>query len=78
MTLRFFKKKECNCIVYAIVCGIRYIQNTKMYELGGHNHYTLCDKCKKIEENDVDTLYDMWCNDNITDDFEYAGWKLSL
>ena len=27
------------------------------------------------EENNEDTLYDMWINDNITDDFKYASWE---
>lgn len=77
MTKRFFKTKECSCIVVAIVCGIKHIENRTMYLIGGHKHFTICNKCKKLEEiNDEDTLYDMWHNDNITDDFEYAGWKI--
>ena len=29
-----------------------------------------------MEDEDVDTLYDMWINDNMTNDFGYAEWKL--
>ena len=43
--------------------------------LGGHNHLFICDICKKIEDNNEDTLYDMWMNDNMTNDFRYTGWK---
>lgn len=43
-----------------------------MYLLGGHDHLLICDICKINEE---DTLHDMWLHDNITNDFEYAGWK---
>ena len=42
-----------------------------MYFLGGHKHFTICEKCK--QENGNDTLYDMWMNDNLTNDLEYAG-----
>ena len=54
-----------------ICCGIK----DKIYELGGHTHFTICNKCKQYEENDKDTLYEMWNNDNITDDFKYADWE---
>ena len=75
MTQRFFKTRECSCIVFAIVCDIKHTENGKMYLIGGHNHFTICKKCKELEEkNDEDTLYDMWYNDNITDDYGYAGW----
>ena len=43
--------------------------------LGGHDHLIICDICKKKENNDEDTLYDMWINDNMTNDFRYAEWK---
>lgn len=75
MTKRFFKAKECSCIVFAIVCEIINTENSKMYLIGGHNHFIICNKCKELEEINEDTLYDMWRNDNITDDFGYAGWK---
>lgn len=51
--------------------GIKVTDNGNMYLLGGHNHYTICDKYKQ----DEDTLYDMWMNDNLTNELEYAGWK---
>ena len=59
----------------AITCGIKIIDTVNMYCLGGHNHYTICDKCKQDEETGDDTLYDMWINDNVTNDLGYAGWK---
>ena len=68
----FHKRKECGCIIEAMWCGIN---QDKMYILGGHTHFTLCETCKQEEENDKDTLYDMWRNDNLTNLFEYAGWK---
>ena len=46
-----------------------------MYFLGGHKHLTICDKYKQYEENGNDTLYDMWLNENITNELGYAGWK---
>ena len=67
----FHKLKECGCIIEAMVCGIN---KDKMYMLGGHKHFTICKTCKQ-DENEQDTLYDMWRMDNITNDFEYARWK---
>lgn len=72
MPKQFRKIKECGCIVKAISSGIKVTDNGNMYLLGGHNHYTICDKCK---QDDNDTLYDMWMNDNLTNELEYAGWK---
>jgi hypothetical protein len=46
-----------------------------MYILGGHNHLIICDICKKMEDLDIDTLHDMWINDNMTNDYMYAEWK---
>ena len=74
MPKQFRKIKECGCIVKAISCGIKVIDNSKMYLLGGHNHYTICNKCKQ-DKTGNDTLYDMWINDNLTNELEYAGWK---
>jgi hypothetical protein len=51
------------------------IDNVKMYLIGGHKHFNICVNCKQDEDNDNDTLYDMWMNDNITNELEYAGWK---
>ena len=49
----------------------------RIYFLGAHDHYSICKKCKELEEmNDEDTLVYMWRNVYITDDFEYAGWKI--
>lgn len=44
--------------------------------LGGHDHLTICDICKKKKDCNKDILYDMWINDNITNNFRYAGWRL--
>lgn len=72
MPRRFLKTRECGCIVAAITCGIN---NDKKYILGGHTHIRMCDKCRvKEEEDDEDTLYDMWRNDNITND----SWNLEF
>lgn len=72
----FFKKKECSCIVQAFVCEIQHINNIKVYLIGGHTHYYICDTCKELEEmKNEDTLYDMWYNDNVTDDFGHGEWK---
>ena len=68
----FFKLRYCGCVVRAIWCGIN---KDKMYELGGHTHFIMCDKCKQDEENGIDTLRDMWKNDNITNNYGYAGWR---
>lgn len=70
MPKQFCKIKECG-IVKAISCEIEVTDNGNMYLLGGHNHYTICDKCKQ----DEDTLYDIWMNDNLTNELEYAEWK---
>jgi hypothetical protein len=68
----FIKTKECGCVVEAIICG----QKNGMYMLGGHSHMVCCATCLRLEERTEDTLYDMWQNDNMTDNFEYANWKL--
>ena len=71
----FYKIKECGCIIKTITCGIKIIDKEKMYLIGGHDHLTICNKCKQDEEKGYDTLHDMWMNDNITNELEYAGWK---
>ena len=77
--IKFFNIKECSCIVFAYVFETKHIEKGKMYFLGAHDHLTICNKCKELEEiNDEDTLYDMWYNDNVTDDFEYSGWKRKI
>ena len=75
ITKTLIKKKDCGCIVRSILCGIKNTLYSKIYLIGGHTHFTICDKCKQDEENDDDTLHDMWINDNVTDEFGYAGWK---
>ena len=74
MPKSFLKTKSCGCVVRAITCGTTNTHNGRMYLIGGHIHLTICDKCKQAEENDDDTLYDMWINDDMTNDLEYAGW----
>jgi hypothetical protein len=77
VTKQYSKTKECGCVIKAISCGIKNNPDGKMYLLGGHDHLIICDNCKKIEDhNEDDTLHDMWTNDNITNDFGYAEWKL--
>lgn len=71
----FHKTKECGCIVETICCGIKITDNGIIYSLGSHQHFSICDKCKQDEENGNDTLHDMWKNDNLTNNSEYAGWK---
>ena len=71
----FIKKIECGCIIETISCGIKITEKGKMYLIGGHQHLIICNKCKNNEENGNDTLYDMWINDNITNDEEYYGWN---
>lgn len=71
----FIKTRDCGCIVEAMLCGIETTDRGKMYLIGSHNQITICDKCKQDEENEIDTLYDMWMSDNITDDFGLLGWR---
>ena len=75
MTKSFLKTQHCGCIVRAILCEINNTNSGEMYLLGGHIHVTICGKCKKDEENDIDTLHDMWINDNVTNANGYAGWS---
>jgi hypothetical protein len=71
----FIKTKNSGCGIKALKFGIKNTTDGKMYLLGSHDHLTICDICKKNEENDEDTLHDMWLNDNITNDYGYADWK---
>ena len=75
MVRQYIKTKVCGCVIKAISVGVKNTTDGKMYMLGGHNHLIICDICKKLEDIDEDTLYDMWMNDNITNDFSYQGWK---
>ena len=43
----FIKTKDCGCVIIAIVCGVKNNSDSKMYILGGHNHLSICDICKK-------------------------------
>jgi hypothetical protein len=79
MARQYIKTKVCGCVIKAISVGVENTTDGKMYMLGGHKHLIICDVCKKLEDNsdsDNDTLYDMWMNDNLTNDFSYAEWKL--
>jgi hypothetical protein len=75
MLKKFIKTKSCGCVVKATSFGIKNTPDGKMYMLGGHEHLTMCDICIKMEDLNDDTLYDMWMNDDITNDFMYAEWK---
>jgi hypothetical protein len=76
MPRHFIKTKKCGCIVKTSSVGTTNTPDGKMFLLGGHDHLTICDICKKNEECGEDTLYNMFENDNITNNFEYAGWKI--
>ena len=71
----YIKTKDCGCVVKAITCGVKNTTDGQMYMLGGHIHLIICDVCKKLEDSDEDMLYDMWTNDNMTNDFRHAEWK---
>jgi hypothetical protein len=75
MARQYIKTKDCGCVIKAISVGIKNTTDGKMYMLGGHDHLIICDICKKMEDSDGDTLYDMWMNDNLTNDLSYSGWK---
>jgi len=75
MARQYIKTKVCGCVIKAISVDVKNTSDGKMYMLGGHNHLIICDICKKLEDSDEDTLYDMWMNDNLTNDVSYAGWK---
>lgn len=70
----FSKTKSCGCVVSAISCGSRIVDNKILYMIGGHTHIKICQSCSEHEENGVDTLYDMWMNNNITDGSGNDGW----
>jgi hypothetical protein len=75
MPKQYIKTKDCGCVIKTISCGIEKTNNGDMYMLGGHAHLIICVDCKKKEDLGEDTLYDMWMNDNITDDNMYMKWK---
>ncbi len=74
MPTPYCKKKICGCIVLALATR-PFPSDGTMYMLGGHIHLKMCDNCKILEDNGEDTLYDMWMDDNITNEFGYAGWE---
>lgn len=77
--IKFVKTKECSYIVVTTIFESKHIKKGKMYFLGAHDHLTICNKYKELEEiNDEDTLYDIWYNDNITNDFEYSSLKRKI
>ena len=75
MPKHFMKTKSCGCIVKATSVGIKRVDNKVLYMLGGYAHIEICEKCNEHEVNDIDTLYDMWTNDNITDGSGNDGWE---
>ena len=75
MAKLFMKTKSCGCVVTATTVGIKKENNTLLYLIGGHKHINMCEMCKQDEENEIDTLYDMWKNDNITDGIGNDGWE---
>lgn len=77
MPKHFLKTKECGCIVKTSSTSVKIINKISMYLIGGHNHIKICEECQKEENNGTDTLHEMWMFDNITNDFEYAGWKVT-
>ncbi len=76
----YYKKKPCGCVVRAMVCGRENAPNNgpQVYLIGGHTHFVICNACKKEEDKDIDTLHYMWTNDNITNDFEFSGWTMTV
>jgi len=74
MPKQFIKTKSCGCVVRAISVGIKSVDNKVLYMIGGHDHIKICKKCNEPEVNGVDTLYNMWTNDNITDGSGNDGW----
>ncbi len=75
MAKQFLKTLHCGCVIVTITCGIKTNDKSITYLIGGHKHFNLCSKCEQEEKNGNDTLYDMWITDNVTDDYDYAGWK---
>jgi hypothetical protein len=79
----FVKTIDCGCVIKTILCGIQpasdsklNLLGSKMYILGSHDYFTICCDCKKkYNLDDDDPLYDMWLNDNITDEYGFAGWQ---
>ena len=74
MPKHFMKTNNCGCVVKATSVGIKKENNTVLYLIGGHTHINMCETCKQDEINEIDTLYNMWKNDNITDGSGNDGW----
>lgn len=72
----FYKPKEggCGCVIKTIICGSAKNNDKVLWLIGGHSHLIICKKCSEAEETE-DTLYDVWIQDNKTDDNGYGGWK---
>lgn len=84
MPKTFFKEMDCGCIVEAMVCGIEPGEGDgergQRFVLGSHQHVKICEKCKALEEEqEQDTLHDMWKTDNTVEkvDLDGSGWKQS-
>ena len=74
MAKQYIKTKLCGCVIKAISVSVIHNPDGKMYILGGHDHLIICDSCKKMEDNNKDTLHYTWLSENITNDFGYNGW----
>lgn len=74
MPKHFTKTKNCGCVVKATSVGVKKEYNTVLYLIGGHKHINMCETCKQDELNEIDTLYNMWKNGNITDGTGNDGW----
>lgn len=75
MPKHFMKTKNCGCVVKATSVGTKKENNTIFYIICGHKHINMCETCKQDEINEIDTLHDMWMNDNITDGSKNNGWE---
>ena len=75
--MTFQKKLSCGCIIEAFVFELDK-KNKNMYMLGSHQHVHICKTCKKrkekLSEDENDILFEMWNNDNCTNDFGYGAW----
>jgi len=74
MPTKFIKTIACGCVVKSVAVGIKRENGKIYYLIGGHEHLHCCAKCQVDENNDVDTLHDMWMNDSIKDPLINDGW----
>lgn len=70
----FSKTLSCGCVVQSIVTGIKSVDTKVLYMMGGHDHIKMCKICNEYKVNGIDTLFDLWLNDNITDGSGNDGW----